>query len=239
MKRIGLVVAAFGLLVWTLPASSLPLYVDWGLGQDTSFSLFGTPHTSFAGAINSTHFSYMRCDSGYGTGNYMMGFMKGIGCQLHWDSLLVDSLHRTWHPTGVHCWNGTSWVTPSDVSINGNKITFVASELYAAIAITGEPTGVTAVVGKPVSPSSFTLEQNYPNPFNPSTRIQFSLPNAGFVELKIFNDVGQQVKTLVSENRGAGTYTVEFDGSAFSSGLYFYKLQTKDYTATKQLLLLK
>ncbi|MBA4312999.1 MAG: hypothetical protein C0417_10255 [Chlorobiaceae bacterium] len=88
-------------------------------------------------------------------------------------------------------------------------------------------------------PEKFALNQNYPNPFNPSTTIQFDIPKASFVTLKVYNVLGQEVATLVNENKKIGRYEVEFDGARMASGVYFYKLQTNHFTKTMKLLLIK
>jgi hypothetical protein len=88
-------------------------------------------------------------------------------------------------------------------------------------------------------PASYALDQNYPNPFNPSTKIEYSLPNAGVVTLNVFNTLGQVVATLVNERQEAGHYVVSLDGSVFSSGVYFYQISAGKYTATKKMMLVK
>ncbi|NIR47995.1 T9SS type A sorting domain-containing protein [candidate division KSB1 bacterium] len=88
-------------------------------------------------------------------------------------------------------------------------------------------------------PETFALHQNYPNPFNPSTTIRFDVPESGHVRLVIFNSLGQVVETLVDEQLKPNTYEVEFDASQYSSGLYFYKLVSDNFTTTRKMLLLK
>jgi hypothetical protein len=73
-------------------------------------------------------------------------------------------------------------------------------------------------------PERFSLMQNYPNPFNPSTEIEFRLPFDGNVSLRIFDLLGRDISMPVNEDRRAGTYTVHFDASSLSSGIYFYRL---------------
>jgi hypothetical protein len=89
------------------------------------------------------------------------------------------------------------------------------------------------------TPFEFYLEQNFPNPFNPSTRISFALPKTIIVELKIFNLLGQEVATLLNEEKAAGTYEVNFDASNLSSGIYLYKIQAGHFVETKKMILLK
>jgi len=96
-------------------------------------------------------------------------------------------------------------------------------------------------------PVRFNLYQNYPNPFNPITEISFDLPKSAYVSIKIYNALGELVKTLVNnEYKTEGAYTVKFDGTNFASGIYFYSLwvstpsgETKDYKATRKMVLIK
>jgi hypothetical protein len=88
-------------------------------------------------------------------------------------------------------------------------------------------------------PVVFSVEQNYPNPFNPTTNIEFSIVNRQFTSMKVYDVLGREVTTLVNEAKEPGTYTVQFDGSNLTSGVYFYRLQAGDFVATKRLILLK
>jgi hypothetical protein len=88
-------------------------------------------------------------------------------------------------------------------------------------------------------PNEFALSQNYPNPFNPTTTIEFSLPKAAYVRLDIYNILGQQVTRLIDGDLPAGEHRVEFDGNNMATGVYFYRLVTHDYHATKKMLLVK
>ena len=85
----------------------------------------------------------------------------------------------------------------------------------------------------------FELYQNYPNPFNPSTRIQYQVPFISQVVLKIFDVLGNEIATLVNEEKPAGGYEVEFNAEKLASGIYFYRLQVADFIQTKKMLLLK
>jgi len=88
-------------------------------------------------------------------------------------------------------------------------------------------------------PIVYELWQNYPNPFNPSTTIKYSVPEVSKVTLKLFNLLGEEVATLVNEEKVAGNYSIEFDASSLTSGVYFYQLKASDYVSTKKMLLLK
>lgn len=89
------------------------------------------------------------------------------------------------------------------------------------------------------TPNDYALSQNYPNPFNPTTTIQFNLQKESFVQLKVFDAIGREVKTLVNEERPAGSYSIKFDAAKLSSGIYYYRIATGKYTETKKMILLK
>lgn len=96
-------------------------------------------------------------------------------------------------------------------------------------------------------PNQFALEQNYPNPFNPTTKIKYTIPSVGtslmkflqFVQLKVYDVIGNEVATLVNEEKPAGSYEVTFDASQLSSGIYFYTLKAGSFTETKKMALMK
>jgi photosystem II stability/assembly factor-like uncharacterized protein len=89
------------------------------------------------------------------------------------------------------------------------------------------------------NPKRFVLEQNYPNPFNPSTRINYAVPKTSFVELKIVDLLGRKVRTLVHGEKIAGNYSVVFDATGLSSGVYLYTIKASGFTTTKSLVLVK
>jgi len=85
----------------------------------------------------------------------------------------------------------------------------------------------------------FELYQNYPNPFNPSTKINFAIPNASFVNLKVYDVIGNEIATLVSEEKQAGNYEIDFNAAALSGGIYFYQLRADNFVETRKMTLLK
>jgi len=98
---------------------------------------------------------------------------------------------------------------------------------------------VTSVKGDITTITDYRLEQNYPNPFNPITTIKFSIPELQFVSLKVFDMLGTEIATLANGEKSPGIYEVKFDGSSFTSGIYFYRLQAGIYADTKKLILVK
>ena len=89
------------------------------------------------------------------------------------------------------------------------------------------------------TPLTFKLSQNYPNPFNPSTVIDYSVPKESFVTIKVFDITGKEVKTLVNEQKPAGSYNIEFNAGRLASGIYLYRMQAGNFVQTKKLVLLK
>ncbi|MEJ5350952.1 MAG: T9SS type A sorting domain-containing protein [Melioribacteraceae bacterium] len=89
------------------------------------------------------------------------------------------------------------------------------------------------------APKEYKLEQNYPNPFNPITRIGYQIPEEGRVQIKVYDILGREIKTLVEENKKAGYYEAEFDGSNLSSGIYVYRLMANKANQNKKMILIK
>ena len=97
----------------------------------------------------------------------------------------------------------------------------------------------TSISQNTFAPEEYSLSQNYPNPFNPTTNLEFGISKLGFVSLKVYNSIGMEVATLVNENKPAGSYSVTFDGSGLSSGIYFYRLTAGNFNEVKKMTLLK
>ncbi len=89
------------------------------------------------------------------------------------------------------------------------------------------------------NPTSYTLNQNYPNPFNPSTKISFYIEKSGLTTLSVYNVLGQKVATLLSEDLSVGNHQVEFNATDFTSGVYFYKIESGNFSSVRKMMLLK
>ena len=109
---------------------------------------------------------------------------------------------------------------------------------FTEMDIDSSATGVKETEGIAM-PKQYSLSQNYPNPFNPSTTIRYQIPKSGYVELKVYDLLGNEVKTLVNEDKPAGQYSVKFNANNLSSGVYFYRIVSGNYTSVKKMLLLK
>ncbi|HLX13041.1 MAG TPA: ice-binding family protein [Bacteroidota bacterium] len=126
-------------------------------------------------------------------------------------------------------------------SLLGRALASNAAVTLASNAIT-KPASVTGVKNS-LAPETFALLQNYPNPFNPTTKIDYTLGQAGIVSLKVYNVLGVEVATLVNGREAAGTHTVQFNPSEgvlnLASGVYMYRLQSGSFVSTKKLVLIK
>ncbi len=158
----------------------------------------------------------------------------------------VDGFHTTTSatiPPGASSWDAL--IDPSHTSfiyvvqVQGTY-DYVCTP-HAGMGMTGTiivtpKTGIKEISGQA---NTFALSQNYPNPFNPVTQIRFSIPSAGFVNLSVFDLSGRKVAELVNGTSKAGEYSVDFNASGLSSGVYFYRLSAGNFTEVKKMTLLK
>ncbi|MFA7362038.1 MAG: T9SS type A sorting domain-containing protein [Candidatus Kapaibacterium sp.] len=212
--------------------------------KNTSLTTLTTWETGgFTAAYNPT--SYAPSGTGWNMINLSSPFYYTAG-----SNLLVDI-----------CYNNTTYTSYSTVKCSAapnmyygryNDLTEPTGGCgYTAWTLTTGPVGRanTTLVMNPgpvgvgnentTMPTVYSLSQNYPNPFNPTTKINFALPKQGLVTLKIYDILGREVRTLVNEVKAAGSYTVDFNASEFSSGVYFYRLQSQGFTDIKKMMLIK
>jgi hypothetical protein len=114
-----------------------------------------------------------------------------------------------------------------------------STTLSQDVSLTLTALNPTTVNESNVRATNYKLSQNYPNPFNPSTIINYQIPTAGWVTLKVYNVIGQEVTTLVNIFQPAGSYNVRFDASKYESGIYFYTLYAGNTVLTKKMVLIK
>ncbi|MBK7865773.1 MAG: T9SS type A sorting domain-containing protein [Ignavibacteriales bacterium] len=129
-----------------------------------------------------------------------------------------------------------SWQEVAFISGNGT-VTSPVNYSFTDRMVTGKNYSNEVEVAPGVN--SFALMQNYPNPFNPSTLINYSIPEAGQVSLRVYDITGMEVATLVNEIQSPGAYSINFDASTLTTGVYFYKLETGRYSMVKKLSLIK
>jgi len=222
--------AAGGKDVYLLKTDSLGNY-DWsktygGTGDDGSDGYSSVQPTS---------------DGGYVVAGWTKSF--GAGGSDLWLLKTDASGDTVWTTILGGTGDDEGWSVQQDTSDNGYVVAgFTNSngggdfdlwllKFESPTAVGDEPQGT--------RPHRFTLHQNYPNPFNPATTIRYEVWRSGYVTLKIFNILGQEVETVVSTKQVAGQYTVEWDAANFTSGIYFYRLQVGESSETKKLVLLK
>jgi len=140
---------------------------------------------------------------------------------------------QSWHMIG----DSTVEFPVVSLALDQNNILYAASS-NSGIYKTSNPV-TTVKRDLNTMPAVLSLKQNYPNPFNPSTIISFDLPSKGFVWLKVFNLLGQEVATVVSEVLTSGNHSRQWNAEGLSSGVYFYRLQVGSFIQTKKLVLLK
>jgi len=143
--------------------------------------------------------------------------------------------------------NGSNWSAVNTGLTNKYvyALAVIGSDLYAGTMGSGLwkrslSDMVTAVEDNKINqPLNFTLFQNYPNPFNPTTTIQYNIPKTGFVKISVYDILGKEIKTLVSEEKNPGSYEVEFEANGLASGIYYYTIRTGDFTQSRKMILMK
>jgi hypothetical protein len=143
--------------------------------------------------------------------------------------------------------NFTVNVPPGEFDVYVDKLGYVSdTKSISAAGSNDAPINIDFSIRKPgednfknTTPVNFKLSQNYPNPFNPATTINFDIPVNGDVTLQVFDLSGREIDVLVNEFRTEGTYSVNFNGESYSSGVYFYRLTVNNFTDTKKMILVK
>jgi len=153
-------------------------------------------------------------------------------------------------PTGNYAINNQTVVIDNNYNLmntsqltNGQQVivwaVVDASSNKSALQIQSKVTSPTGVEESPLVVDEFILEQNYPNPFNPSTMISFTILADQLVTLKVFNALGEEVKTLVNSNLAKGTHNINFNADGLSSGFYLYRLESGNQVQVRKMMLLK
>jgi hypothetical protein len=150
--------------------------------------------------------------------------------------IVLTNLDTT--PTDTSFLASNPFVLP--VLINSTNYLFLNNYSYINIPVIGPPaTGPMFADENEEIPIGYSLKQNYPNPFNPVTTIAYTLAASGKVELKVYDILGREVKTLVNEVQQQGPHTVSFNASNLASGVYFYRIESGYFSAIKKMVLVK
>ncbi len=185
------------------------------------------------------------------TGSSMMrngGMMGGhmelatkVGYQIHYTDKQLQHYGANENSMEVKYWDNvsSSWIAiSSSNNIDANTVTFENNVIGNYVVLSFDKTTTVDEVNS-VAPNDFSLEQNYPNPFNPGTIIKYRLNKAGSISLKVYDVIGREVATIINHFQPIGSYEINFDGSALTSGLYFYKLKSGNNIKIRKMLLLK
>jgi photosystem II stability/assembly factor-like uncharacterized protein len=189
---------------------------------------------------------------------------KSTNTGLSWDSIPSPFPSYRGHMTGLivvnndnlfagvdnsqNCFKSTNgglnWITFIGLPNTYGSYDMVSSNLYILSQTNLGVYGallqtVITKIEKSTKISDYSLSQNYPNPFNPSTTIQYQIPKEQFVTLKVFDITGKKIETLINENQSPGNYEVKWSASKYSSGVYYYRIETRSYSDTKSMLLIK
>jgi hypothetical protein len=232
----------------SISVSGQALYVVWRDTRDLDAEIYGKSSTNGGlswgtdtrltnNALESTYPSIAMTDSiihiiwmDYRDYKNKVYYKKSTDRGLHWSS-------------DIRLTNDTSESIRPFISISGLVVHTIWTDYRNGnyeIYYNRNPTGNVGIQNiSTETPSKYSLSQNYPNPFNSSSNLKFQIVNTGNVKLIVYDIMGKEVQTLVNERLQPGTYEASFDGSALTSGVYFYKLVTDGYTETKKMLLIK
>ena len=169
---------------------------------------------------------------------YKRGLLNELGLGLNLENITMAYYSDTegFDTTGI-----------TNVVIDTSRNRIIADVVHFSILVLygeTETTGIDEIISESQIPNEFSLEQNYPNPFNPETKITYQIPKISRVTIKIYNILGQEVRTLVDKEQNMGEYKVIWDGknnsgNPVSSGIYIYQLRTKDFINSKRMILLR
>jgi len=155
------------------------------------------------------------------------------GSTLGSNFIVINTSEEDQFDPDVKLWNGRIYNTWTD-----NRTGGTGYDIWANVLDWNNPVGVEDKETLEI-PSAFSLSQNYPNPFNPSTTIRYSIPQSSNVVIKVFDVLGNEIETLVNEEKSTGTYELTLYAWSLPSGVYFYRLQTGSFVEIKKMLLLK
>jgi len=209
---------------------------DEGLSWGTDTRLTNNPASSRSASVSVSGSNVHVVWQDKRDGNDELYYNRSTNRGLTWgtDVRLTNNSANSWN-TSVSFSGTVVHVVWQDYR-NGNW------EIYYKRNPTGNPNGIIKINSE--IPKEFDLSQNYPNPFNPSTMIRFSLPNpsergAQYVKLIIYDLTGREVETIVNERLNPGTYEVEWNAAKYSSGIYFYRLESAEFSNVKKMILVK
>lgn len=172
---------------------------------------------------------------------YAIGGNAGGATTADYQSILVYNVTtNSWALDTQELSSKRHWMATAEYA-GGLYVVGGIDEFAVAVDIVEEivPQGTAGVNSESEIPENYYLMQNYPNPFNPGTKISYSIPEITFVTLKVYDVLGNEIATLVNEEKTIGSYDVDFVATSLPSGIYFYKLTTNNFSETKKMILMK
>ena len=230
-----------------------------GIGSGTVYVLAEQPgDTTYYGAV--TKLQSFNVTGGHQSQMYVAGTFTGWSPNIKmnlvndiWNasSISIPAGYNELKFANTNNWSGNDWGNASGLTGFASLTTGGKPNLSFTMPAAGsydiyfDDRNLQYSIGSKISgvsetaPPHYELRQNYPNPFNPVTLITYSLGQGGLVTLKIFDILGQEIKTLIHEYKSAGSYQITFNASNFPSGIYFYSISTGSFISTKKMLLMK
>lgn len=172
-----------------------------------------------------------------------INFNSPVRMQLHFTNAQIAGGKFSKGTIKVKYWDDSTntWKTVTNAKVDTTKNTVTLSQNIASsyVILTAEQTATAVVETGSYTPERYTLDQNYPNPFNPSTAINYEIPKAGMVTLRIYDILGRLVTQLVNENQNPGKYSINFNAANLPSGIYIYELRANEFQMSRKMTLLK
>jgi len=249
-------------LIATVPAVQTPQYsvVSPTLGDSTDTGIVWSVFVVSAHTADPTTYFVSASGGGYSIdnlapeapGGLMASEVAGPAVLLNWEaSTASDFKYFAIYKDGAT----DPITTTTELTYTDSDVAIGESHTYSVTAFDfsgneGPAAGVTLTVTSVTQenigeiPTDYELSQNYPNPFNPETRVKYQVPAAGNVKIVVYSITGQEVRTLVNEHQVAGFYSVYWDGKdnhgrQIPSGIYLYRMQSKDFVSAKRMILIK
>jgi hypothetical protein len=216
--------------VYVHPDSSnvvIVTFSGFGAGKIYKTTNGGTNWTNISGNLpDSPTNDGLIYHPGYSTSYYLVAMDIGVFMTSDWGTTWIELANGLPNTVAMHL----------DYNLSANKIR-IGTHGRGTYEISGYLNYIVNYNNE--IPKNYELSQNYPNPFNPSTRIKFAIKQNEFVNLVVYDILGKKVSTLLDKKLDAGTYEVNFDGSNLSSGIYFFKLTTNNFSEVRKMMLTK
>ncbi len=215
--------------------------------QSQSFTFVRTDPNPVHGRADTTISSYAEVNNLTNAAIPILITITNPSVMAGWDLVGMCTWHNCYAP-GFYSLTESCAPGPHDFDIYFNPngipgsgsctvtLSYQSTSVSQDFGVVADPVGIKQISSVV---KEFKLEQNYPNPFNPTTKIGFSIPKSDYVDLRVYDILGREVKSLLSQQLTAGEYEVEFDAKNLASGMYYYRLQSGDNVSVKKMTLVK